>query len=110
MSVPVRDWTNAAVLKYHLLRWDYQSLKTHDVPLANYDRTRDLFTRLNKGSKAKTKIAHSENLLEQKRLLLTKLLELRAAAGQAMNEDLRAASAALTVAKEGVDKAQGALV
>ena len=105
MSVPVRDWTNEAVLEYRLLRWDYQLLKKHDVPLADYDRTRDQFTRLNKGSKAETKTAHTANFLEQKRLLLTKLLELRAAAGQAMNEDLRAASAAITVAKEGVDKA-----
>ena len=110
MSVPVRDWTNDAVLEYRLLRWDYQLLKTHHVPLADYDRTRDQFTRLNKGSKAETKTVHSENFLEQKRLLLTKLQELRAAAGQAMNEDLRAASAAITVAKEGVDKAQGELV
>ena len=110
MSVPVRDWTNEAVLEYRLLRWDYQILKKNDVPMADYDRTRDQFTRLNKGSKAETKTAHTANFLEQKRLLLTKLLELRAAAGQAMNEDLRAASAAITVAKEGVDKAQGELV
>ena len=110
MSVPVRDWTNAAVLEYRLLRWDYQLLKTHHVPLADYDRTRDQFTRLNKGSKAETKTVHSENFLEQKRLLLTKLQELRAAAGQAMNEDLRAARAAIIVEKECVDKAQGSLL
>ena len=65
MSVPVRDWTNAAVLEYRLLRWDYQLLKTHHVPLADYDRTRDQFTRLNKGSKAETKTAHTENFVEQ---------------------------------------------
>ena len=106
MSVTVRDWTNEAVLEYRLLRWDYQILKKNDVPMADYDGTRDQFTRLNKGSNAETKTAHTANFLEQKRLLLTKLLELRAAAGQAMNEDLRAASAAITVAKEGVDKAQ----
>ena len=105
----MRDWTNAAVLEYRLLRWDYQLLKTHHVPLADYDRTRDQFTRLNKGSKAETKTVHSENFLEQKRLLLTKLQELRAAAGQAMNEDLRAARAAIIVDKDCVHKAQGSL-
>ncbi len=82
MSVPVRDWTNAAVLEFRLFRWDYQLLKKHDVPLADYDRTRDQFTRLNKGSKAETKTVHSENFLEQKRLLLTKLQELCAAAAR----------------------------
>ena len=69
MSVPMRDWTNEAVLEYRLLRWDYQILKKNDVPMADYDRTRDQFTRLNKGSKAETITAHTANFLEQKRLL-----------------------------------------
>ena len=57
-------------------------LKTHHVSLADYDRSRDQFTRLNKVSKAETKTVHSENFLEQKRLLLTKLQELCAAAAR----------------------------
>ena len=107
---PVSEMTDAAVLTFRLSRWDYQLLRTHEIPMADYNKARDSYHKLTKATKADTKAAVQELYLSQKRQLIAKLQELRAAAGQAMKKDLRVASAAITAAKEGADKARGAMV
>ena len=87
-SVPVSELTDAAVLAFRLSRWDYQLLKTNDAPTADYAKANVAHRQLTNANKAETRAAREAELLVQKRLLLTKLLELRAAAGQAMNRDL----------------------
>ena len=103
-SVPVSEMTDAAVLAFRLSRWDYQLLKSNDVPTAAYTNANVAHRQLTGANKAETRAAREADLLVQKRLLLTKLLGLRAAAGQAMNQDLRTASAAISMAKYGADK------
>ena len=88
MSLTSTDLTDAAVLRYKLTRWDNELLKENDYSRADYDKARSAYQQLSSTSKAETKAAHQEKYLVQRRLLLAKLLELRAAAGQAMNQDL----------------------
>ena len=101
--VPVSGMTDAAVLEYKLHRWDYQLLKTHNVPMADYDKARSAYQQLSSTSKAETKAAHQEQYLVQRRLLLTKLMELRAAA-LAKGTELRTASATISIATGNSDK------
>ena len=104
MSLPVSEMACAEVLAYKLSRWDYQLLRTHGIPLADHDMARDSYHKLSKLTKADTKAAVEATYVSQKRQLLTKLQELRAAAGQAMKKDLRIASAAVTAAKDAAEK------
>ena len=108
--MPVSEMTDAAVLAFRLSRWDYQLLRTHDVPMADHDNARDSYHKLTKLTKADTKAAVQATYVSQKRQLLTKLQELRAAAGQAMKKDLRIASAAVSAAKDADEKARAAMV
>ena len=101
MSVPVSEMTDAAVLVFWMSRWDYQLLKTNDVPTADYAKAKVAYQQLTKATKAETRAAHEAQFLVQKRLLLTKLMELRAAAGQARRMELRTASAAISERSEG---------
>ena len=109
-STPVSSWTDTAVMQYNLHRWDHQLLKTHGFPMADYEKAREQFVRLAKRSKAEKKAANQATYLAEKRLLLTKLLELRAAAGQAMRKDPRIAGAAITAASEAAEKARVAML
>ena len=86
--VPVSEMTDAAVLAFWLSRWDYQLLKTHDVLTADFTKAIAAYHKLTKATKAETRATCEAEFLVQKRLLIGKLLELRAAAGQAMNRDL----------------------
>ena len=88
-SGPVSSWTDTDVVQYKLLRWDHQLLKMHAVPTEAYQKAHDQFSRLNKGSKDETKKLVTATFVEQK--LIVKLLELRAAAGQAMRDEPRIA-------------------
>ena len=107
-SVPVSELTDAAVLAFRLSRWDYQLLKTNDAPTADYAKANVAHRQLTNANKAETRAAREAELLVKKRLLLTKLLELRAASGQAMNRDLCTSSAAITLAKDGADSSAAA--
>ena len=88
-SGPVSSWTDTDVVQYKLLRWDHQLLKLHAVPMEAYQKAHDQFSRLNKGSKDETKKLVTATFVEHK--LIVKLLELRAAAGQAMRDEPRIA-------------------
>ena len=88
-SGPVSSWTDTDVVQYKLLRWDHQLLKMHAVPTEAYQKAHDQFSRLNKGSKDETKKLVTATFVEHK--LIVKLLELRAAAGQAMRDEPRIA-------------------
>ena len=96
--------TDAAVLETWISRWDHQLLKSNSVPTADYDKARDAYQKLSTASKPETRAAHQEQYLVQKRLLLTKLMELRAAATQDKNAELRAAASAISVTKADSDK------
>ncbi len=102
---PVSEMTDAAVLTFRLSRWDYQLLRTHGIPMADYDKANDAFRSLSKANKADTKAARQAEFLVQKRLILGKVQELRAGAGQAMKKDLRIASAPILASKDGAEKA-----
>ena len=99
MSVSACDMSDAAVLKIRINKWDYQLLKTHDIQMADFDKARNAYHTLSKATKAQTRAACESAFLAEKRLILAKLQELRAAAGQAMRKDPRIASAAITAAK-----------
>ena len=102
-SAPVSNMSDAAVLAFKLSRWDYQLLTTHDIPMEAFNKAKTAHLHLNKANKADTRAVREAEFLAEKRPLIAKLLELRAAAGQAMRKDPRVASAAITVAKEAAD-------
>ena len=107
MFVPASGWTDAAVLEYRLGRWDYKLLTTNKVPTVDLDYARDAYTKLTKASKAEKRAALTEKLLFQKRLILTKLLELRAAASQAKGAEIREAVATISIANDASDNLLG---
>ena len=105
MFVPVSGLTDEAVLEFPIGRWDHQLLKANNVSMKEYDDTRVAYNRLSKASKAETAAMHKERYLVQKRLLITTLLELRAAADtkhQKANTSMATAQTALVrVASDG---------
>ena len=110
MSVSACDMSDAAVLKIRINKWDYQLLKTHDIQMADFDKARNAYHTLSKATKAETRAAREAEFLAEKRLILAKLQELRAGAGQAMKKDLRIASAPILAAKDGAEKARVAML
>ena len=109
MAMPVSEMADEAVLAYRVCRWDYQLLRTHGISLVDHDLARDSYYKLTNRSGADTKAAAEATYVSQKRHLIGKLHELRAAAGQAMKKDLRLASAAVTAAKDAAEKARVAM-
>ncbi len=64
MSVPVSGMTDAYVLGYRPVRWDYELLKTHGVPMANYDKAKAAYHQITKASKPETRAAHQAMVLK----------------------------------------------
>ena len=110
MAMPASEMADEAVLAYKVCRWDYQLLRTHGISWVDHDLARDSYHKLSKLTKADTKEAAQATYVSQKRQLIGKLHELRAAAGQAMKNDLRLASAAVGAAKDAAEKARLAMV
>ena len=110
MSVSDCDMSDAAVLQTRINKWDYQLLQTHDIQIADYDKARKSYHSLSKATKAPTRAASEAAYLAEKRLIIDKLKELRAGAGQAMKKDLRVASAPILAAKDDAEKVRVAML
>ena len=68
MTVPVSDMTDTAVLERRLVRWDYELLKTHNVPTADYEKANADYRKLSNTTKPETRAAYQATLLVQKLL------------------------------------------
>ena len=108
-STPVSSWSDSTVFQYKLVRWDHQLLNTHGYQVTAYEQARVQFTRLNKGSREETKTVVTEAYLAEKRKLLVKLLELRAAAGQSMRQDTRIAATAIAASNAAAENLRVAM-
>ena len=92
-TVPVAEWTDEAVLGYDVGRWDHALLKMADYDLQDYKKARHSFNNIQPKTRPETAERCQKEFLQSKRTLLTKLMELRAAAGKAKSGELRTASA-----------------
>ena len=108
-STPVSSWSDSTVFQYKLVRWDHQLLNTHGYQVTAYEQARVQFTRLNKGSREETKKVVTAAYLAEKRKLLVKLLELRAAAGQSMRQDTRIAATAIAASNAAAENLRVAM-
>ena len=80
--VPVSEMTDVAVMAFWLSRWDYQLLKTHDIPTTAFTKAKTAYQQRTGAITAETRAAREAEFLLQKRQLIGKLLELRAAAAR----------------------------
>ncbi len=96
-SVPVSEWTDEAVLGYRVSNWDHALLKMAEYDTTSYDKARRDFRFRGPKSRPETVESAQQDFLRVKRTMLTKLLELRATAGQAQSGQLRTASAVVTM-------------
>ena len=78
-------------------------LRTADFDIQDYEKTRKALKTTGLKSKPGTVEKLKQEHLQAKRPLLSKLVELRADFAREQCGQLRAASAAITVAKEGAD-------
>ena len=84
---PMAEMADATVLAYRLSRWDHQLLQTHGVSTTAYASAKLAHDHLGRANTAATKAAREAVLLVEKRKLIAKLEELRAAAGQVMRNN-----------------------
>ena len=109
-SSPVGNWSDTTVVEYKVTRWDHQLLKAHGVLTEAYQTSHGQFTKLNKGSREETKKLVTATYVGLKREVLTKLLELRAASGQAIRDDPTIAGTAVAASSGAAEqKRQAAL-
>ena len=109
-SAPLNEMTDAAVLERWLSRWDHQLLKTHGVPTAAYEKAKTTYLGLNKRNKPETVAETKATFVVEKRQLIAKLEELRAAAGQTMRSDPSIAGTAVAASSAAAEKIQLAMV
>ena len=92
-TAPVAEWTDEAVLDYDVGRWDHALLRMADFDIKDYEKARKTFKGTGPKSRPETVERVKQEFIQAKRPLLTKLMELRAAAGKAKSGELRTASA-----------------
>ena len=99
------------MVEYKVTRWDHQLLKANGVLTEAYQNSHAQYNkRLTKGTKEETKMLVTATYVGLKRELLTKLLELRAASGQAMRQDSGIAGTAVAASTGAAEqKRQAAL-
>ena len=98
------------VLAYRLSRWDHQLLQTHGVSTTAYASAKLAHDQLGRANTAATRAAREAALLAEKRKLIAKLEELRAAAGQVMRNNPRVAGAAVAASSASAEKARAAML
>ena len=94
----------AAVLAFRLGRHDYQMLTTKGFIMTPFIAAKYGFQHISKRTKADTKIAAEAAYVEEKRKLITKLLELREEHGQEMRSNPTLAGTAVAASTVAADQ------
>ena len=97
-AAPVAEWTDEAVLGYAVGKGDHALLRMADFDIRDYEKTRKALKGTWSRSKPETVERLKQEFLQAKRPLLSKLVELRANLAKAWREELRTASAAISIA------------
>ena len=96
-TAPVSEWTEEAVISFDISRWDHALVKMAGYDTSDYAQARNKFRHAGPKSRPEMVEKAKEVFVQTKRTLLTKLMELRATANQAQSEQLRTASAIVTM-------------
>ena len=98
-TCPVSEWSEEDVINFDINRWDHALLKMAGYDTSDYSQLRNKI-KPNPKSRPETIAKARVALLQSKRALLTKLMELRSTANQAQSSQLRTASSVIQMTRD----------